>query len=125
HVVRTVAVTVAALIGRERAEAGGGERRNLVAPGVRQLGEAVAEHDGRAAALVANCEEYPVRGDDAIREASHGTPLSHARRAPGNSARLRQEPARPRPTTGAGSDSAHGGGQISSGRCGFTSHART
>ena len=55
-VVRTVAVAVAALVGRDRAEPGGDERGHLVAPGVRQLGKAVAEHDGRAAALVAHRE---------------------------------------------------------------------
>ena len=41
---RRVAAAVAALVGRDRAEAGGGQRGELVAPRVRQLGKAMAEH---------------------------------------------------------------------------------
>ena len=43
-----VGLAVAALVRGEHAVAGVGERGDLVAPRVRQLGEAVAEHDGRA-----------------------------------------------------------------------------
>ena len=42
---------VAALIGRQHVVAGLGQRRNLVAPGVGQFGEAVGQHDHRRAAF--------------------------------------------------------------------------
>ena len=42
---------VAALIGRQHAVAGLGQRRNLVTPGVRQFGEAVGQHHHRRVSI--------------------------------------------------------------------------
>jgi hypothetical protein len=47
---RGAAGAVAALVGHDDAVAGGSERADLVAPGVRQLGEAVEEDDRRPGA---------------------------------------------------------------------------
>jgi hypothetical protein len=45
---RLAAVAIAALVGRDDPETGRGERRNLVAPGIGQLGKAVAQDDRHA-----------------------------------------------------------------------------
>ena len=47
-----IAGAVAALVERDRAEARSGERRQLVAPRVGELREAVREHDGQPLALL-------------------------------------------------------------------------
>ena len=47
-VTRRARAAVAALVGGQHVVAGGGQRLDLVAPRVGALGEAVAEHDGRA-----------------------------------------------------------------------------
>jgi len=47
-----VAAAVAALVGRDHAEAGGGQGRDLAAPRVGELGEAVAQHHRRAASAL-------------------------------------------------------------------------
>ena len=57
---RPVAVAVAALVGRDGAEAGRGERRHLMAPRVGQLGEAVAEDDGRPAPSSCTARRMPL-----------------------------------------------------------------
>ncbi len=54
---------VAALIGRQHAVAGLGQRRNLVTPGVRQFGEAVGQHHHRRTPVtrIDDPELHPVR----------------------------------------------------------------
>ena len=47
-----VAAAVAALVGRDHPEAGGGQGRDLAAPRVGELGEAVAQHHRRAASAL-------------------------------------------------------------------------
>ena len=51
---------VAAHVGHDHAVAGLGERRDLMAPGERQLGEAVAEDDGGAAAGLVDVQLDPL-----------------------------------------------------------------
>lgn len=65
-----VAATVATLVGRDHVEAGTGESGDLVAPGVDELREAMAEHDrGPAPALVhreRECRLAVARGHHAL-----------------------------------------------------------
>ena len=74
HVVGPVGQSVAALVGGDGAEPCLGERRKLEAPGEGELGEAVAEHDGDARALLVD------RHADAVR--LHEAGRRHAGRRP-------------------------------------------
>ena len=64
-----VGVAVAAHVRRDRAEAGGGERRELVAPGVPELGPAVAQDHGEARAGLRDVHANAVRLDRSWRMA--------------------------------------------------------
>ncbi len=60
---RAVGPAVAPLVGDDHAVASGDERLDLVAPGVRQLGEAMAQQDGEAVTLVDHRQLDPVGRD--------------------------------------------------------------
>src|SRR3984893_3325577 len=68
---RTIGFTVAALVGRDSAKAGGGECGNLMAPGVPELGEAVAENHREALARLDDVHPDAVGFDELVDELAH------------------------------------------------------
>jgi len=65
------AAAVAALVGGDRVEAGGGQRRHQLAPAVGQLGEAVQQqHDRAAGCRMAGFQQVHAQAVDAVDEAA-------------------------------------------------------
>ena len=73
----TVGLSVAALVGSDRAKARGRERANLMAPRVPHLGKAVAHHDREAAPRLVQMHPDAVGVDELVLELAHlGLPLT-------------------------------------------------
>jgi hypothetical protein len=69
---RPIALAVAAHVGRDRMEARGGKRAELMAPGIPGFGKAVAQENQRSLALFGDVEANAVGLDHALRYLIHG-----------------------------------------------------
>jgi hypothetical protein len=73
---RRVGLAVTAHVRRHRVKAGGGERRELMTPGVPGFGKAVTHDHERAGALFGHVHANSVRLDGAVRDLAHADALA-------------------------------------------------
>jgi hypothetical protein len=69
---RAVGAAIAALVGGDGVEPGRGQGRQLMPPGVPELGETVAEDDERALALLGEVHGDAVGSDGSMLDLGHG-----------------------------------------------------